>query len=99
MADGGTTDLSEAAGIIAIMRNGVAMYGSWAVSKVDEYEDTAFYLEADTLDPCGGHATPTGDYHYHGTPGCLQEQAGGVVGEHSPLLGWSYDGFPFYGQL
>lgn len=26
MADGATTDLSEAAGIIAIMRNGVAMF-------------------------------------------------------------------------
>ncbi|CAN0546072.1 unnamed protein product, partial [Ectocarpus sp. 12 AP-2014] len=55
--------------------------------------------EADTLDPCGGHATPTGSYHYHSTAGCLQEQAGAVVGEHSPLLGWSYDGFPIYGQL
>ncbi|CAM9684281.1 unnamed protein product [Scytosiphon promiscuus] len=99
MADGATTDLSEMPGTIAIMRNGVAMFGSWAVFKVEEYEDTAFYLEADTLDPCGGHANPTGTYHYHGTAGCLQEQAGAVAGEHSPLLGWSYDGFPFYGQL
>lgn len=54
------------------------------------YEDTAFYLEADTFDPCGGHATTQGEYHYHSTAGCLQEQAGGVVGKHSPLLGWAY---------
>ena len=54
-----------------------------------EYEDTAFYLEGATFDLCGGHATNEGIYHYHGTAGCLQEQAGGVVGQHSPLLGWA----------
>ncbi|CBJ31670.1 conserved unknown protein [Ectocarpus siliculosus] len=99
LEDGGTTDLSSAAGTIGLMRNGVSMYSAWALDAVEEYEDTAFYLEADTLDPCGGHATPTGSYHYHSTAGCLQEQAGAVAGEHSPLLGWSYDGFPIYGQL
>ncbi|CAB1112599.1 unnamed protein product [Ectocarpus sp. CCAP 1310/34] len=99
IASGGTTDLSSAAGTIGLMRNGVSMFSAWAVDAVVEYEDTAFYLEADTFDPCGGHATPTGAYHYHGTAGCLQEQAGAVKGEHSPVLGWSYDGFPIYGQL
>ena len=54
------------------------------------YEWTAFYLEGDTFDPCGGHATIEGTYHYHNTAGCLQEQAGGVVGEHSPLLGYAF---------
>lgn len=63
---------------------------SWANPTVETYEDTAFFLEADGFDPCGGHATPTGSYHYHGTAGCLQEQAGAVAGEHSPLLGWAY---------
>ncbi|CAM9808747.1 unnamed protein product [Ascophyllum nodosum] len=85
------------------MRNGVALFSSWAVDKVDEYEDTAFYLEADTFDLCGGHSNPGGIYHYHGTPGCLQEQAmldaGTTSDEHSPILGWAYDGFPVYGQL
>lgn len=63
---------------------------SWARFKVVEYEDTAFYLEADAFDPCGGHATDQGSYHYHGTAGCLQEQAGAVAGEHSPLIGWAF---------
>ena len=62
---------------------------AWARDQVVEYEDTAFYLEADTFDPCGGHSTTKGIYHYHGTAGCVQEQAEGRVGEHSPLLGWS----------
>lgn len=61
-----------------------------------DYKSTAFYLESESFDPCGGHATSTGSYHYHGTAGCLQEQAGGVVGEHSPLIGWSYVSFVRY---
>lgn len=61
-----------------------------------EYEQTAFYNEVDSFDFCGGHATPEKAYHYHSTPGCLQEQAGGVLGEHSPLLGWSYVSFVPY---
>lgn len=59
-----------------------------------EYEDTAFALEYDTFDLCGGHATTEGSYHYHGTPGCLQEQAsvadGTSADEHSAQLGWAY---------
>lgn len=57
------------------------------------YEDTAFFNEVDSFDFCGGHATPKGVYHYHSTPGCLQEQAGAVSGEHSPLIGWAYVSF------
>ena len=75
--------------IVVLLRD-VLSPSSWAVTQVVSYEDTAFYLEGDTLDVCGGHATVGGEYHYHSTAACLQEQAGGVVGEHSPLLGWSY---------
>ena len=60
---------------------------------MEEYEDTAFYLENDTFDPCGGHATTEGTYHYHSTAGCLQEQAGSKEGEHSALLGWAFVSF------
>ncbi|CAN0521555.1 unnamed protein product, partial [Scytosiphon promiscuus] len=53
---------------------------------------SAFYLEADTFDLCGGHSTAEGIYHYHSTAGCLQEQAmvqaGTSASEHSALLGW-----------
>lgn len=59
-----------------------------------DYETTAFYVEGETFDLCGGHATTDGTYHYHSTPGCLQEHAMAVDGttseEHSPILGWSY---------
>lgn len=59
-----------------------------------DYETTAFYVEGDTLDACAGHANPDGTYHYHSTPGCLQEQAmvlyKATNKDHSPQLGWSY---------
>ena len=38
------------------------------------YETSAIFLEGDTFDLCGGHATGDGIYHYHNTAGCLQEQ-------------------------
>lgn len=66
------------------------LFSSWAFTQVTQYEDTAFFNEVDTFDFCGGHATVKGVYHYHSTPGCLQEQAGAVSGEHSPVLGWAY---------
>lgn len=38
-----------------------------------------------------------GIYHFHSTPGCLQEHAMVVAGatrlEHSPQLGWAYVSF------
>lgn len=71
-----------------------ATRSAWARDQVVEYEDAAFYLEADTFDLCGGHSTIEGTYHYHGTAGCLQEQAALAAGtsssEHSALLGWAY---------
>lgn len=67
---------------------------SWALNTVVTYEDTAFYLEADTFDLCGGHSTVEGTYHYHSTAGCLQEQAAIEAGtssdDHSAVLGWAY---------
>lgn len=71
-----------------------AAFSSWARDTADSYENAAFYLEGDTFDLCGGHASPDGNYHYHNTAGCLQEQAmiaaGTTVDEHSPQIGWAY---------
>ena len=67
---------------------------AWATESASDLESTAFYLEWDTLDACGGHATTEGWYHYHGTPGCLEEQVmigeGLAMDDHSPFPGWSY---------
>ncbi|CAN0060251.1 unnamed protein product, partial [Choristocarpus tenellus] len=73
------------------------------VTEVVEFEDSAYYLESDTFDLCGGHSDQSGTYHYHSTPGCLEEQLRDLNGlgstDHSPQVAWAYDGFPIYGQL
>ena len=77
----------------------------------------AMAVEVVTFDNTNGHQPPTGDYHYHASPGALRYQLGdnisftpgtgsdnaGVYTEdtaqlhHSPILAWSYDGYPVYG--
>ncbi|CAN0586450.1 unnamed protein product, partial [Laminaria digitata] len=49
----------------------------WAgTTAATTFESSAIFLEGDTFDLCGGHATGNGIYHYHNTAGCLQEQVG-----------------------
>ncbi len=55
------------------------------------------------VDSCNGHplalnadGTGQGNYHYHGIPYCITD-AVDVDGEHSAVLGFLVDGFPFYG--
>merc|ERR1719356_268482 len=59
----------------------------------------AVVLEGDTFDSCSGHSSSEGIYHYHVTPSCLLDQLGDYynVTEHSPQIGWAFDGFPVYG--
>ena len=62
--------------------------------------------EGYTVDQCGGHAAPTNNqYHIHSNIGintttgqkqCLVNVD--VPGQHSPLIGWIFDGFGLYGQ-
>ncbi|CAM9564130.1 unnamed protein product [Ectocarpus fasciculatus] len=100
-ADGYSTDLSETIGQIGILVNGVPMYSAFAGTPVTDWDSTAMAAEYDTFDACASHSTTEGHYHTHGTPGCLMEQVMKIVGvtyqEHSPFLGWSFDGLPVYG--
>ena len=86
---------------IAFALNGVSIY-SGAVdgqcNKVDVDDDTS---EWTSFDFCSGHVAPGGDYHYHFPPTCLVTQAmefeGKTASDHSPQIGWAFDGFPIYG--
>ena len=42
------------------------------------------------------HVQPTGAYHYHGLPWGLLKRLKISKSAHSPLVGWSGDGFPIY---
>lgn len=48
------------------------------------------------LDEHHAHVQPNGAYHYHGIPTGLLENLGFNSISHSPLIGWSADGYPVY---
>jgi len=70
----------------------------------------AYVNESDTFDPAFAHQAG-GTHHYHANPNGLRHMLGDSVnynsysnrytespnGEHSPILGWNFDGFPLYG--
>ncbi len=72
----------------------------------------AVLVEQPTFDKSNAHQPPNGEYHYHANPVGLRYQLGDNVAldaatgnyrentsklHHSPILGWSNDGFPIYG--
>ncbi|CAM9944195.1 unnamed protein product [Ectocarpus sp. 13 AM-2016] len=77
------------------------MHSAFASTSVTDWDSTAMAAEYDTFDACTSHSTTEGQFHTHGTPGCLMEQVMKLEGvsdqEHSPFLDWSFDGLPVYG--
>lgn len=67
-----------------------------------------------TFDPAGAHQPFTGESHHHISPFALRYELGDHVNynaathtyteattppAHSPILGWSFDGYPIYGPF
>jgi hypothetical protein len=62
----------------------------------------AIIAEANGFDSCLGHPAPgqtpaNGRYHHHQNPDCLRAMLGDDGTHHSPIIGWSFDGYPIYG--
>ena len=72
----------------------------------------AVVVEQPTFDKSNAHQPPMGTYHYHDNPVALRFQLNDNIAydaptgnykedtshlRHSPILGWSYDGYPIYG--
>ena len=51
------------------------------------------------LDDNHAHVQPNGSYHYHGLPTGLLNNLDFNNNNHSPLVGWSADGFPIYALI
>ncbi len=49
------------------------------------------------LDSCCGHPQQTGVYHYHKYPVCVKSPFRDNGKQHSPVIGFAFDGFPIYG--
>ena len=98
-----TTDTNL--GIIGVTISGAQLFNDY------EDPDRSFVAVDDNfsidgiffVDSCNGHplalaadGTGQGTYHYHGIPYCITDSID-ADGEHSSILGFLLDGFPFYG--
>ena len=104
-AFGSALDLSAVGGTVGLTRNGAAVYSCYGGVKYgtcSDWASSAVQFEGATFDLCGGHAAMNEAYHYHIPPTCLLRQLGQSVAlegtQHSPHVGWMYDGFPLYGN-
>ncbi len=91
------TQTATALGHIGVFVNGVSIYNSkdaFSYNNLGIWNQNAVIVEASSFDACYGHPAQSGEYHNHQNPHCLYDA---VPSEHSPLLGFAFDGFPVYG--
>ena len=77
-------------GPIGVAINGVPFYNPYNAERQDAAKNEVF-------DECCGHPDPMGRYHYHIYPRCVHTSFKDDPGEHSPLIGYAFDGFAIYG--
>jgi hypothetical protein len=97
-------------GHIGVLKNGVSLFnvydGYWWDSTANNWSSTpgpthhtwnrnALMYEYPSFDNCIGHPQQQGEYHHHVSPKCLYDQTDST--HHSPLIGYSFDGYPIYG--
>jgi hypothetical protein len=75
-------------GPIGIAINGVVFFNPFDAGMDDA---------TDMMDRCCGHPAPDDMYHYHKYPVCIKSPFVDEGEEHSPLIGWAFDGYPIYG--
>ena len=85
-------------GHTGVWSNGVSVFN---VSDAMSYQNqgiwnrNAYYWEGSGFDNCLGHPQQQGEYHHHVSPTCLYNDADSL--NHSPVIGYAFDGFPIYG--
>ncbi|MCR9243570.1 MAG: YHYH protein [bacterium] len=96
-----TTPQATRLGSIGVMLNGVPFFNQEdgrSYFNQNTWFQNALHFELGGLDAALGHPAPRGVYHYHCYPSEYLLQAGETYGsEHSPLIGFAYDGYPVYG--
>ncbi|MFO1065937.1 MAG: YHYH protein [Pirellulales bacterium] len=80
-------------GPIAMAVNGVVFFNPFEMGGMNA---VAGYSEV-WLDSCCGHPQQTGVYHYHKYPTCVKSPFSDNGKQHSPIIGFAFDGFPIYG--
>ena len=82
---------------IGVFVNGVSIYNAkdaFSYNSLGIWNQNAVIVEASSFDACLGHPPQSGEYHHHQNPHCMYDA---VPTEHSPILGFAFDGFPIYG--
>lgn len=80
-------------GPIGTALNGVVFFNPFEMEGMNAVEG---YSEV-WLDSCCGHPQQTGVYHYHKYPSCVKSPFKDDGKQHSPIIGFAFDGFPLYG--
>jgi hypothetical protein len=80
-------------GPIGTALNGVVFFNPFEMGGMNAVEG---YSEV-WLDSCCGHPQQHGVYHYHKYPSCVKSPFSDDGKQHSPILGFAFDGFPIYG--
>jgi hypothetical protein len=75
-------------GPIGLAANGIVFFNPFDAGNRDA---------SNMMDYCCGHPNQNGVYHYHKYPICINSPWADEGKEHSPLIGWAFDGFPIYG--
>ncbi len=85
-------------GHTGVWSNGVSVFNAddaQTYNMQGVWHQNAYFFEGASFDDCLGHPAPNGEYHHHVNPTCLYNDADSLV--HSPIIGYSFDGFPIYG--
>ncbi|MBC8291836.1 MAG: YHYH protein [Proteobacteria bacterium] len=89
-------------GTIATWTNGVPVFNAldaFSYQNENTWHRDAHFFEINSMDSANGHPAPGGVYHHHFYPVSLlathyPNHDNTVV---SPIIGWSFDGYPIYG--
>lgn len=86
-------------GGIGFLVNGASIFGwgdTQSYNGEGVFQNLALAFEIYDLDICYGHSA-NGDYHQHSYGRCLKELLGDDGSDHSPIIGFSADGYPIHG--
>jgi len=107
-AQTGTKTEAPIVASLGVLINGVPVYAKGDAKSYDPstgsnepmgqgiWNGEAYFNEGVSLDDkYSGHPQQDGEYHSHATPTLLYASTGTT--NHSPLIGWAFDGYPIYG--
>jgi len=87
-------------GHIGVWSNGVSIFNAKDARSYNNqgvWNQNAIIVEGASFDDCLGHPAPGGEYHHHLNPRCLYDSKDSS--KHSPIIGYSFDGYPIYGAF